>query len=367
MPITVIVLITAVKDALEDWKRRNSDREINNSKCSRLGNVENLNYIGFSLPWQKQLWLEIKAFPQTVLVTLKRSFRLIRSKLSPTNTGTTTSQNSNGDIPMQNMPARINIIDEFGQTRLAKSPVSSVRSRTETSPNSMSVSSTMSSPVRTIVSDPNDPKAPKFRSSVWKSIRVGDIVCLKNNQTIPADVVILATSEADSLCYIETKNLDGETNLKIRNGFNELSWMKTADDAASLKCELHTEAPNNNLYSFKGYMILPIEGPPVGDGTQGESSLGTEKAIIRKNLKLPISINELLLRGCIMRNTDWAIGIVVYTGADTKLIMNSGETPSKRSMIEKQMNPQVCSDNIPMQLHSLLCVYLQIRCWQILY
>lgn len=58
---------------------------------------------------------------------------------------------------------------------------------------------------------------------------------------------------------------------------------------------------------------------------------------------VPLNINSVLLRGCVLRNTDWVIGIVVATGVDTKLMLNSGKTPSKRSRIARQMNPQVSS------------------------
>jgi phospholipid-translocating ATPase len=54
-----------------------------------------------------------------------------------------------------------------------------------------------------------------------------------------------------------------------------------------------------------------------------------------------IDMSMTLLRGTVLRNTRWAIGVVMYTGLDTKLVMNSGGTPSKRSKVEKQMNPQV--------------------------
>jgi len=55
----------------------------------------------------------------------------------------------------------------------------------------------------------------------------------------------------------------------------------------------------------------------------------------------PINLETTLLRGCVLRNTAWVIGIVIFTGADSKIIMNSGGTPSKRSKVERQMNPQV--------------------------
>lgn len=59
----------------------------------------------------------------------------------------------------------------------------------------------------------------------WKEIRVGDFVRLRCNETIPADILLLSSSDPDGLCHIETANLDGETNLKQRQvvrGFSEL-------------------------------------------------------------------------------------------------------------------------------------------------
>lgn len=57
--------------------------------------------------------------------------------------------------------------------------------------------------------------------------------------------------------------------------------------------------------------------------------------------KYPINLETTLLRGCVVRNTAWVIGVVLFTGADSKIVMNSGGTPSKRSKVERQMNPQV--------------------------
>jgi phospholipid-translocating ATPase len=60
-----------------------------------------------------------------------------------------------------------------------------------------------------------------------------------------------------------------------------------------------------------------------------------------KMLRVPVNLNTVLLRGTVVRNTDWVIGVVVMTGRDTKIVMNSGITPSKRSKVERQMNPMV--------------------------
>jgi hypothetical protein len=51
-----------------------------------------------------------------------------------------------------------------------------------------------------------------------------------------------------------------------------------------------------------------------------------------------VTINELLLRDCTVRNTSWIIGLVVLTGPDTKIYLNDGQTPSKQSKIAKETN-----------------------------
>lgn len=50
----------------------------------------------------------------------------------------------------------------------------------------------------------------------WQELQVGQVVCVRNNEELPADILILATSEEEGRCFIETCNLDGETNLKRR-------------------------------------------------------------------------------------------------------------------------------------------------------
>jgi phospholipid-translocating ATPase len=164
----------------------------------------------------------------------------------------------------------------------------------------------------------------QFKQIHWKQIKVGDIILLRNNDRIPADVVIIASSELDSTCYIETKNLDGETNLKIKRGIKELGHVRSPADCRKLKCHIDAEAPNNNLYTFSGTFTFQDEEAGHAFNT------------------IPIGPSSLLLRGCVIRNTSWVIGVALYTGSDTKIMLNAGPTPSKRSKIDKQITPQVC-------------------------
>jgi magnesium-transporting ATPase (P-type) len=50
------------------------------------------------------------------------------------------------------------------------------------------------------------------------------------------------------------------------------------------------------------------------------------------------NIKNLLLRGCFVKNTDYGIGIVVYTGMDTKIYRNLKKAPHKVSNVMKLMN-----------------------------
>jgi phospholipid-transporting ATPase len=52
----------------------------------------------------------------------------------------------------------------------------------------------------------------------------------------------------------------------------------------------------------------------------------------------PTGFNSLLLRGCVLKNTDYIYGIVVYTGHESKVMLNSKEAPSKTSNVLRRMN-----------------------------
>ena len=56
----------------------------------------------------------------------------------------------------------------------------------------------------------------------WQSVQIGDIIRIQENCFFPADVVVLNSSENDGAFYVETKNLDGETNLKLKNVAKDL-------------------------------------------------------------------------------------------------------------------------------------------------
>jgi len=46
-------------------------------------------------------------------------------------------------------------------------------------------------------------------------------------------------------------------------------------------------------------------------------------------LTLPVTMNEMLLRGCMLKNSRYILGLVVYTGPESRIQMNAAKTPNK--------------------------------------
>ena len=83
---------------------------------------------------------------------------------------------------------------------------------------------------------------------MWRDVKIGDVLKVQENEAIPADLIILKT-EKDNICYVETKNLDGETNLK-----HKAAPLETVELAESLykNITIESELPSDKIYSFKG-------------------------------------------------------------------------------------------------------------------
>ncbi|XP_056248772.1 probable phospholipid-transporting ATPase VD isoform X1 [Seriola aureovittata] len=151
----------------------------------------------------------------------------------------------------------------------------------------------------------------------WKDVQVGDFVRLSCNEIIPADMLLLYSSDPRGVCYIETANLDGETNLKQRQVVSDLPLQGAEFTPESFHSRIECENPNNDLSRFRGYM---------------EHSSGVRVGLHNSNL---------LLRSCTIRNTENVMGIVVYAGHETKAMMNNSGPRYKRSRLEKRLNTDV--------------------------
>ncbi|KAH7329842.1 hypothetical protein B0J17DRAFT_679905 [Rhizoctonia solani] len=119
-----------------------------------------------------------------------------------------------------------------------------------------------------------DPNTVSFVSKAWKDVRVGDLIRIESDDFIPADVLLISSSEPEGLSYIETSNLDGETNLKIKQASHHTSHLTSAAAFARLAGHLRSEQPNNSLYTYEGTLELSKRFGPSGEGLRFFAALG---------------------------------------------------------------------------------------------
>ncbi|XP_069480865.1 probable phospholipid-transporting ATPase IM [Ambystoma mexicanum] len=157
----------------------------------------------------------------------------------------------------------------------------------------------------------------RLQGEKWMNVRAGDLIKLENNQFVVADMLLISSSEPHGLCYIETAELDGETNLKVRQALQVTDELGTdITRLAQFDGEVACEPPNNKLDTFVGTLHW-------------------------NNTKYSLSNLNILLRGCVLRNTEWCFGLVLFAGPDTKLMQNCGKSKLKRTSIDRLMNTLV--------------------------
>uniref|UniRef100_A0A665UX86 Phospholipid-transporting ATPase n=1 Tax=Echeneis naucrates TaxID=173247 RepID=A0A665UX86_ECHNA len=130
-----------------------------------------------------------------------------------------------------------------------------------------------------------------------RKIRVGDIVCVKENESFPCDLILLSSSRDEGTCYVTTASLDGESSHKVF----------CPDQPVNARCHLS---------------VLKQHG-----------SLNELIFVCR-----PLGSENLLLRGATLKNTEYIYAVAIYTGMETKMALNYQSKSQKRSAVEKSMN-----------------------------
>ncbi|KAF5399609.1 hypothetical protein PHET_07291 [Paragonimus heterotremus] len=180
-----------------------------------------------------------------------------------------------------------------------------------------------------------------YVDEIWENILPGDFLRLHTNEMIPADILLLHSSNIAGICHIETANLDGESNLKQREVV-ERTISRSSFSPLHFTFPAEVEAPSSELYKFNG-------------------------KIVRPNDIIPIRKNNMILRGCVLRNTDYVEGMVLYAvthvhfilnlflllslthtpgfpsrpGRETKSALNNTGSRFKRSKLESRINMDV--------------------------
>lgn len=279
LPLLIVLSITALKDGYEDIKRHQSDRHVNHTQVRILSGGDWVNH--------------------NAMVTKTKTFlRGVTSRLRTKSVKVPSGHESE-------------TIERERRASLSSPPATPVTHRTDVEHNAEKAHH-------------DDQHAhghrgkPHWKQTLWEDVRVGDFIKIMDNQSFPADILICATSEEENEAFVETKNLDGETNLKSRHAVPVLTHLRSAEDCASKHNAFRIECdrPDVDMYKLNAAVVVGKD-------------------------RYPVNVQMTLLRGTVLRNTKWVIGVVLFTGGDSKIVLNSGGTPSKQSKVERQMNPQV--------------------------
>ncbi|KAF4669070.1 hypothetical protein FOL47_002720 [Perkinsus chesapeaki] len=246
--------------------------------------------------------------------------------------------------------------------------------------------------------NPDGPSGTQKFSLVIDAVYPGDILVVRDRDHFPADLVLLLSSHAEnaktgSVAYMETSNLDGETNLKTREapklvgatleaclgmspgrrpgsvpiaiapdqeqGGNRQGRGAEARMPSDIDASHLFEMDSGKLSALVGSLAIEFESPT----TDMMKFRGTISSLVDAGLSTDtseaISIENILLRGCSLRNTPWAVGVVVYAGSETRAMMNShADTgPRKQSTVDRAMNKYVM---VLFLLQALLCALATI-------
>ena len=172
-----------------------------------------------------------------------------------------------------------------------------------------------------------------YRNNDWiqvpsQKLEIGELIYVKQNDLFPADLVLIDSSLKEGICYVETASLDGEKHLKQKTSALELSGkFKKIQN-------LDKEAfPCIDNFEIEGKGICDLPNPEINQ-LNGKMELNFQK----EKILFPLEQRQLLLKGTKLRNTEWILGIIIYTGHNTKVMQNAKKPKTKYSHLDILLN-----------------------------
>lgn len=154
-----------------------------------------------------------------------------------------------------------------------------------------------------------------------QDIHVGDIIRLSDQEEVPCDLCLLYSSSPNGVCFVQTTNLDGETNLKARQSPQETQALTIAEVEKFKGC-IECSAPDHFVYKFDSRMWMEA----VGDDSFDRSAA------------ISLSSQQFLQQTITIKNVDFIYGVAVYTGNETKFCKNKDKPPFKWTRADKFIN-----------------------------
>ncbi|KCV72235.1 hypothetical protein H696_01636 [Fonticula alba] len=186
-----------------------------------------------------------------------------------------------------------------------------------------------------------------WQQTRWKDVRVGHALRVTRGQPLPADCILLASSAPDGKAYVETSNLDGETNLKERRALEitQAALIPSPDGGGygsletglqRLSGHVRCPAPTRQLDVFEATISLsPVAGGGLDAGLPGQELSTAETAMLPAFESFGLNPEQLLLRGTVVQGVDWLVCLVVYTGEQTRVRLNATQAPTKAASFDR--------------------------------
>ncbi|KAJ3785305.1 protein transporter [Lentinula aff. detonsa] len=218
------------------------------------------------------------------------------------------------------------------------------------------------------------------------SLLVGHLVRLQKNDRVPTDMVLLWTSDPSGTCFVRTDQLDGETDWKMRISVGEtqslgetgVAALGSSSHGGSGEAEIYADAPTKDIHTFIGTFTLnrplttlPEDGEThiIGDDEDedGAGSLTptqrspllshhpshnpltdvpmkrTSKSSSRTRtgggaIVSPLTAENALWANTVLASSGTVIGFVIYTGTETRAVMNTSKAGTKVGLLEVEVN-----------------------------
>ncbi|XP_073878727.1 probable phospholipid-transporting ATPase IIB isoform X11 [Macaca fascicularis] len=147
-------------------------------------------------------------------------------------------------------------------------------------------------------------------------IQVGDLIIVEKNQRIPSDMVFLRTSEKAGSCFIRTDQLDGETDWKLKVAVSCTQRLPALGDLFSISAYVYAQKPQMDIHSFEGTFTREDSDPPVHESLSIENTLWASTVVASGTV----------------------IGVVIYTGKETRSVMNTSNPKNKVGLLDLELN-----------------------------
>ena len=196
-----------------------------------------------------------------------------------------------------------------------------------------------------------------FQNDYSETLRCGEVILVTEGKTIPADMILIDSGMREGIAYVETSSLDGEKALKFKLANKEtigsFSDEKNKKEFSSKNIviggEIEISHPNPNLNEINGKIKFILKRDDktstIDDNNNSKSKSGYYE----------ITNKEFILKGSVLRNTNWIVGVVVYTGMNNKIILNSKQPRTKISQVEKRMNNYLIYVFVFLMICCLVC------------